>query len=270
MGLDEAIQAFASIEYDYYARSAGVEAIKAVYDATFNRAEKPDADEALWKASAKMMGSVMGGMLRVLTPAKRLVSTFYEEEAKLRNYRDSATSEFIGEISKSIPGIATLYQAPPLMDPVSLKPVTEQKPYMRFFGFNYIHQMFTRPKLTTAEALAQRMFPVNFTTPLTDQDKLEAARVRSEIKQALRSGKINEDRAETLVDYHVSRGTLTETQGGRLKADLKLSYLEEIVKYRVSLKDKDHVRKIKELMRKASPRERALIMEILANKKTGD
>jgi len=270
MGLDEAIQAFASIEYDYYARSAGVEAVKAAYDAAFNRAEKPDADEALWKASAKMMGSVMGGMLRVLTPAKRLVSTFYEEEAKLRNYKDSAASEFIGEIAKSVPGLGVLYQAPPLIDPVTLKPVTEQKPYMRFFGFNYIHQMFTRPKPTTAEALAQQMFPANFTTPLKDQDKVEAARVRSEIKQALRRGDINEARAEVLVEYHVSKGTLSEQQGKRLKSDLKLTYLEEIIKYRVSLKDKDHVKKIKELMRKASPRERALIMEILANKELPD
>lgn len=267
MSLGDAVQAFASIEWDLYARSAGVEAIKAAYAAAFERAETPDADEKLWKASAKLLGSVMGGMLRPLSPIKRFVNAFSDEEAKLRNYREDAQSEFIGEIAKSVPGLATLYEAPELIDPVTLKPVTEQLPLARVFGFNHIHQMFTRPKLTKAEALAQQMFPANFTTPLKDLDKIEAARVRSEIKQAVRSGKITETRAETLVDYHVSKGALTEEQGKRLIGDLKLTYLEEIIKYRVSLGDKNHVKRLKELLREASPREKRLIMDILANKK---
>ena len=266
MGLDEAVQAFASIEWDIYARSAGVEAVKAAYNALANRAETPDADEKLWKASAKLLGNVLGGMLRPLSPIKRAVNAFSEEEAKLRNYKEDAASEFIGEIAKSVPGLATLYKAPELIDPVTLKPVTEQMPLARVFGFNYVHQMFTKPKLTKAEALAQQMFPSNFTTPLKDLDKIEAARVRSEIKQAVRSGKINETRAETLVDYHVSKGVLTEDQGKRLIGDLKLTYLEEIIKYRVSLGDKTHVKRIKELLRVASPRERKLIMDILEKK----
>ena len=255
----ELFENYASLDFDQYGRSPGMEFVRNIFDS-----DKTNYD--LFKSGAKLTGNFFAGFLRFFKPIRQLVAQIDADESAYRNYDKSAQDAFVGELAKSVPFVGKAYGAEKKMNPITKEPVQEIAPLAKMVGLNFTNPMFISPNPTPATEKAEKLFPYDGPANDMNADQLEAYRIRKEIKEQVRAGKMSAKEVEPLIDSYEKEGKLTERSADYLKKSLTLSDLQETLRSRFSFADEKDVKNLKQVWETANPIEQNQIADVLERK----
>ncbi|MGI8493853.1 MAG: hypothetical protein ACR2L1_00895, partial [Pyrinomonadaceae bacterium] len=261
----EFIEGFASLDLDQYGRSAGLTEIKAVYNTIAGN--DIDALDNLGVSSARFAGNTLSGVLRFFKPFRDIYATIDEEEAKYRDYGDSALGAFGEEISRNIP-TGRLWNAPVKQNPVTGEDVKQIFPAGRVIGLNFTNPMFTRPKPTVAEQNARQLFPSTYTGDgsIMSSAERETYAIKRELKEAVRRGDLSTADAKKRIAGFVAQGKLSADAAKLLNKNLAMTDLQEIINRAYTPGDKKDVKKLEWLKNKMTDQEKTDVNEIVSEK----
>jgi len=259
-GYKDLLEGFASLETDYFNYGAPMEfAFEAV-----PKAYREGSLDPLGGSSARLLASYFAGQMRFFKPMKDALASVDKEEATMRDWDDSAQQKALSELSKSIPGIVRFGK--PKIDPITDKPIEQVAPLAKFLGLNFVHPSFMNPKDSVATEWANRLFEMSFKGGKQTAEEREASFIRKRIKNEIRAGRLAPADVESKITEFVEAGKLSEAQGKRLKTDIKLSELQEKLKYNFTTTDKGDLERLRKVWGKATDEEKNDIREVLQTK----
>ena len=220
------VEGYASLDLDYYGRSAGVEFLHSLIE--YLSGTNLDAKENLTKNSGRFVGNTVASLARFFKPIRDVYAQVNEEEAKLRDYKGTFQDKFVQEVARTVP-IGALYGADVQKHPVTGEELVQPFPAGRLIGINQIHPLFTSRKPTLAEEWSKHYFPNNFSGSMNEEE-LKVFRIRKELKEAVRTGEITAAEVEPKIVQFVKDGKLSARSADILRQDLELTALQEIIK----------------------------------------
>jgi hypothetical protein len=244
----------ASLELDYFQYGPAAN----LYSEIGNAYSKQDVSK-LPQAAATLGASYFSGLLRFFKPAKDILAQAWDKEAAVREYGDTASDKVIEQLSKSIPGVNALYNAPVKKD-IRGNDVLMPFPLGRSFGINLVHPSFVSPEDSPATQWANKLWKFQGGGDMTAEER-KAYNARKAIQNAWRTGnKIKVEEALKNMD-----ATLTPKSKSRLFDELEYSELGAKVKYNFGDNAKD-VAALKTVWARATDQEKAEIAKIIAGK----
>ena len=265
--MEDLLEGFASLETEYYNYGPGLGLAgamkRAMYDGTGSK-------EDVGRAGARMLGNFFSGLLSVLKPAKLALSAIDDEEATLRDDSDTAKEKFISELSRSVPGIIRLSDAPKKIDPVTDKPILQPWILGRAVGLNFVHPSFLSNKDSAATQWANRLFAYEGGSSQMSAEDRNAYFIKKRLKEAMRRGEIDLTTANEKAQKYLAK-VLTPESMNRLQKELEMSELQSKIKAGFSQPDDPkkaakEVRDLRTVWSKATDQEKDDIRKVLANK----
>lgn len=252
--IKEFLGGFASLELEYFQYGPAADLVGEVGTAysTQSVAKVPEA-------SAALVASYFAGLLRFFKPAKDILAQAWDKEAAVREYDDSMSDKVIEQLSKSIPAVNALYDAPVKKD-IQGNEVLMPFPLGRAFGINLVHPSFVSPKDSSATQWANKVWKWTGTGEMTLEER-KAYNARKAIQNAWRTGnKIKVEQALKNMET-----TLTPKSKSRLQDELKYSELGAKVKYNFGDNPRD-IQALKTVWARATSAEKQEITKILKDK----
>lgn len=254
----ELAESYASFDPDQYGRSPGVGVITSLGS---------DTEGATLKASAKLLGNSISGMLRFFRPIKMLTAQIDQDEASFRNYDKTAQDAFVGQLANNLPFISSMYNADKRTNPITGEALTEVMPLGKMVGLNFVNPMFVAPKPTPATEQAKTLFPYSGPSSEMTPEEREAYTIRREFKEAVRKGEKTLADLEPMIQKYTESGKLSARSAQILRKSLLASDLIEILKARFSFGDEKDVKKIRRVWDKANPLEQTELTALLKAKR---
>lgn len=264
---EDLLEGFMSLETEYYTYGPGLglaSSLKRLADGT-------GSGDEVGRAGARMMGNFFGGLLSVLKPAKLALSAIDDEEATLRDDSDTAKEKFISEISRAVPGIIRLSDAPKKIDPVTDKPILQPWILGRAVGLNFVHPSFLSNKDSAATQWANRLFAYEGGSSQMSAEDRNAYFIKKRLKEAMRRGEIDLTTANAKAQQYLAKVLAPESMK-RLQKELELSELQSKVKAGFSQPDDPkkaakELRDLRVVWDKATDQEKEDIRKVLSTKR---